>query len=132
MIAEDLDAWVAGVGAAVNLAGGRDPDLIYPPCVYAELPQVTALSLTAVNVEMPVWLIATGAGKTAFDPLLDLLPEFLAATDKRTANPGTLAVGGQEFAGYTVTVALALDLTPVPTPTLSDDPEPAPPTSEEE
>lgn len=127
MIADDLDGWVAGVGSVLNLPGTRDPDLVYPPCVYAELPAVTALSLSAVQVEMPVWLIATGAGKTAFDPLLDLLPDFLDATDKRTANPGGLSIGGQEFAGYSVTVTLALELDPPPV--LSDQPEP--PTSEE-
>jgi hypothetical protein len=127
MIASDLDDWVAGVGSALNLLGTRDPDLVFPPCVYAELPAVTALSLSAVQVELPVWLIATGAGKTAFDPLLDLIPDFLAATDKRTANPGGLSIGGQEFAGYTVTVTLALQLdTP---PILSDQPDPS--TSEE-
>lgn len=129
MIADDLDAWVATVGTAVGVTGTRDPDLVYPPCVYAELPAVTALSLTAVQVEMPVWLIATGAGKTAFDPLIELLPDFLAATDKRTASPGSLPIGGQEFSGYTVTVTLALDLTPPPTPFQSDQPDP--PTSEE-
>ena len=106
----ELDDWVDTLATAVGVPAGRDPDTIFPPCIYVELPPVAAATLPSMTLDMPVWLLSAGLGKAATDATLELLPALLAETHSRTADPGSIAIGGQEFHGYRVTAQIIVDL----------------------
>lgn len=119
-IPADLDAWAAGLEAATGLKTTRDPDLIVPPCLYVDLPEIITPTLTAVGVEIPVFLVAPGSGKQAGDLLLTWLPTVLDAIGVGQAQPQTLQMGQISWPAYKITVPA--HLVPDPTPAEPDTP----------
>ncbi len=102
----DLDSWVTAIGTATGLPATSDPDHVNPPCLFVGLPELTKVTLSAVSLEVPVWLVAPGAGKQARDILLTELPDVLIALKRKTAIPDTLSIGGVEFHAYRITTPL--------------------------
>lgn len=115
-IPADLDAWTAALATAVGIPATRDPDKIFPPCLFVDLPPVTAATLPAITLDVPVWLVGSGTGKSASDAVLGLLPATLGYCHSKSANPAMLTVGGQDFHGYQTTAQLRLLLDDPPPP----------------
>jgi hypothetical protein len=109
-LATDLDGWATGVASAVGLSVTRDPDLIYPPCVFYSLPEITAVTLPAVTVNVPVWLVASGTGRQAADSLLANILTLLDAVTEKTAQYTTLTVAGVDYPAYQTTAHLHVTL----------------------
>jgi hypothetical protein len=107
-ISSDLDDWADSIAQTVGLTVTRDPDLINPPCLYLDLPEVLSPTLARIGVEIPVFLVAGGSGKQAGDQLLDLLPDVLGALGAGTASPQTLTIGQVPFQTYKITVTATL------------------------
>jgi hypothetical protein len=102
----ELDTWVAALGTALGIHATRDPAMIHPPCVYAAAPDTAKVTLGATTLQLPVWLLPGGEGKSALDAALVLLPNLLAACQAKTADWSTLTVSGVDFPGYLITTPL--------------------------
>lgn len=109
-LTSELDTWAAGIATATGLKVTRDPAKVYPPCVYLGLPDVTAGTLPAIAVQLPVYLVAGGSGKQAGDQLLDNLLALLDATEQTTASASVLNVDGTDFHAYLITARLHITL----------------------
>jgi len=103
-IIRDLDDYADYLAGTTGLECTRDPDLIHPPCLYLDLPEIVSPTLGAMGVEIPVHLIGGMAGKQAGDILLDWLPSVLDATGTGLAEPATLTIGGMSLSTYKITV----------------------------
>lgn len=103
----ELDDWITGLGTTVSLHATRDPAEIYPPCLYAALPDAVALTIgDQADLEVPLFLVAEGVGKSAGDQLLTYLPDVLDAVGMKEATFATLAAGGVDYHAYLITVPL--------------------------
>jgi hypothetical protein len=104
----DLDTWVAGLATATGLPATRDPDLVNPPCLFVSLPDTVGRTLPSVQLEVPVYLVAAGAGKQAGDQLLSYLVGVLEAVPAKSASAETLTVSGVEFHAYRIPAQLII------------------------
>lgn len=124
-VTADLDTWTTAVGTAMGLSATRDPDMVFPPCVYVGAPD--ALTVTVgelLALDIPVYLVADGhGGKVANDWLLDTLPAFLSAVGQRTAQPEPVTVDGVDHPAYRATARLhiTVDAPPPPPPAVAPD-----------
>jgi len=110
-LATDLDGWAATLAVLTGLPVTRDPDLVHPPCLLMGLPQIDAVTLTAVTVQLPVWLVAAGAGKPAGDQLLAHITTVLTQPEmSKTAQDTTITVAGVEFHAYACTARLQISI----------------------
>lgn len=118
-LSSELDTWAAGIATATGYRVTRDPDRILPPCLFVDFPSTAAVTIGEVTaLEVPVWVVAKGAGKAAGDQLLDMLETAFAALEPlgRQANAGTLSVAGTEYHAMQATVRLHVTPTPPPEP----------------
>jgi hypothetical protein len=107
----DLDSWASTLATAVSLPATRDPDLVLPPCILVGLPEITAVTLTAVTCTVPVWLVAAGTGKPAGDQLLTSILTLLNQPDMvHAASDTTITVAGVDFHAYACTARLQITL----------------------
>lgn len=102
----DLDGWITGLGTATGLTVTADPDKVKPPCLYVGLPDFTKVTLTATTLEIPVYLVAPGAGLQARDYFLTELPDVLTALSRRVATPEVLTIGKVDYHAYRITTPL--------------------------
>jgi hypothetical protein len=102
----DLDAWTTALGTAVGITATREPAAVNPPCLFVGLPATAALSLSAFVLELPVWLVAAGAGKQAGDQLLTYLEDTITALEVKTADADSLILDGVEFHAYRLTARI--------------------------
>jgi hypothetical protein len=110
-LSTDLDSWAAAVASATSIPATRDPDLVHPPCLFVGLPEILSATLTAVTVQVPVWLVADGVGKPAGDQLLDHVLTVVGQPDfVKAASDTTLTVAGTEFHAYACTARLQISI----------------------
>jgi hypothetical protein len=107
-LSHDLDAWAADLETATGLRVTRDPDAVFPPCLYVEPPEITAATMPSLNCEVSVYVIGEGTGKARTDAQLDMLPAVLEATGTRVATLTPITVGGQDFTPYRLTVPIRI------------------------
>lgn len=105
-LSADLDMWATGIAGATGLRTVCDPDLIVPPCIFVSGPDTVASTLPAFTMNVPVYLVASGAGKQARDWLLDHLADFLSALEEKEAQFTALSVGGVDYHAYQATARL--------------------------
>lgn len=99
-----LDDYAAAIATATGYTVVRDPDLIHPPVVYIDLPEIIAPTLGTFGVEIPLYVIGGFAGAQAGSVLLGMLPAVMDATGVALAVPQTLTVGGTDFQTYKLTI----------------------------
>lgn len=107
----DLDDWADGVATACGLFVTRDPKYVNPkpdqPVVYLDMPDAVGVTLAAISMAQPVWLVAGGGGKQAADQLLEHLPAVLAAVESSNATAQELDLNdGRRFEAYRITTNL--------------------------
>jgi hypothetical protein len=107
-IATDLDTWAATVETATGYTVTRDPDTVFPPCLFIDAPDLLGATMPAVSCTVDVWVLADGTGKARLDAALTMLPDVMDATGIRVATWGPIPVGGQEFTGYRLTVPIRI------------------------
>lgn len=108
-----LDAFTDSVGTALTLPATRDPDHVIPPCVFVGPPAVRARTLGAWVLEVPVSLVATGAGDLiADDYLLTHIGDFLDAVGAREADPRPFEHDTLKYPAMQATVTLTIRSTP--------------------
>lgn len=95
MIAAGLDLFVDRLDAALAVPVTRDPSAVVPPCVFVDVPAITARTMGATVVKVPVHVIVPEPGDLyAADTLLGLIPDVLDVCGANEATPGTYAPGG--------------------------------------
>ena len=109
-LAADLDTWTTTLGTACSLPATRDPAKVYPPCLFVGLPDTTGGTLPTIAVDLPVFLVAAGAGKPAGDQLLGYLPTVLAALKAKAATAETLTLDGVDYHAYRIQTPLYVTL----------------------
>lgn len=109
-LASDLDTWAADLATATGFRVTRDPDEIFPPCLYVEPPDITAATMPSISCEVAVYVIADGTGKARTDAQLDMLPAVLDACGSRIATVTPLTIGGQDFHPYRVTAQIRITI----------------------
>lgn len=88
MISTGLDQFVATLKTSTGMDVTRDPDRIFPPCLFVDIPTVTGRTMGAVTLEVNVHLIMPGPGnQVAADALCDRIELVLDACGANTATP---------------------------------------------
>lgn len=109
-VSSELDQWVSELQTETGIRATRDPDLVVPPCLFVSSPESVPGPLAGVVVELPIYLIAGGSGKTQVDEMLNHLPTVLNATGQQTANLTTVTIGDSPLSGYLITVPVRLTI----------------------
>lgn len=109
-LAADLDTWAADLATATGFRVTRDPDMVFPPCLYVEPPEITAATMPSISCEVAVYVIADGMGKARTDAQLDMLPAVMDHVGSRVATLTPITVGGQDFTPYRVTVPIRITI----------------------
>lgn len=87
-IVDALDVFAESIATALELPATRDPALVTAPCVFVGIPTIVGRTMGAVILDVPVSLIAKGAGDVlAGNYLLDHVQAFLDATGAKVATP---------------------------------------------
>lgn len=105
-LVDDLDTWAQGLATALSIHVTRDPSTILPPCLYLEMPDTVGVTIGALSLTQPVWLVSGGGGKQAADELLGLLPDVLTALKATSASAQTLTVGKVDYHAYRIPTPL--------------------------
>ena len=105
----DLDQWASNIAAATGLTVTRDPAVAVPPCVLIDTPAITNRTLAAFTLEVPVYLLGSGAGdKTTGDQLLARIPSLMEAVEATEATPRPITVGEVTYPGMTITATITI------------------------
>ena len=105
-LVDELDTWCTSLAAALELKVTRDPAKVAPPCLYLDMPDSVGVTLAAVTLTQPIWLVAKGGGKAAADQLLGLLPAVLVALNVSDATAQPLSIDGTEYHAYRIPTPL--------------------------
>lgn len=105
-LVDELDDWADAVSTATGLPVVIDPARIAPPCLFLDMPETVGVTLGALSLTQPVWLVAEGGGRPARDQLLTYLPAVLDALDATAATAGPLNIDGVEWHAYRIPTPL--------------------------
>lgn len=108
-VAAELDAWAADLANATGLLVTRDPDLIHPPCVFVAGPEAVTSPAGGTVLDLPVYVVASGAGKQQMDELVDMLPTVLDATGQQLAAIQPITVGEIPYNAFLIQVQVRLN-----------------------
>lgn len=106
----DAIAGVAQALADADLPVVTDPRNLRPPAVLVDAPSITALSLSVLEVVVPVVIVAPPPGNAdAMASLITMMDTVFALPIEctaMTAEPGVYATAGQELPSYSVRITL--------------------------
>lgn len=105
-LVDELDTWCESLAAALEIRVTRDPARVAPPCLYLDMPDSVGVTLGAVTLNQPIWLVAAGGGKAAADQMLGLLPAVLVALNTSDATAQTLSLDGTDYHAYRIPTPL--------------------------
>lgn len=110
LVADAVADYVAVLEAAL-ITVTTDPRNVRPPCTFVDSPSIRSLSAFAVELIIPVVLLAPPPGNAdAMAALLTLVDEVMDASTPGstiTGDPGTYSIGGQDMPAYTMRVTVA-------------------------
>lgn len=108
-IADAITELVADLTAA-NLPVVSDPRNLRPPAILVDAPSVRALSLTTLEITVPVVIVAPPPGNAdamlALVAMMDTVFALPIECTNMTASPGVYTIAGQELPCYSVTITL--------------------------
>lgn len=113
MITAGLEAFAVQLAAATGMTVTRDPSLLFPPCLFIDVPAVTGRTQGATTVEVPVRFIVPGPGDlAAHDALTNGIETVLDACGANTATPEPFGNSGPDGVLYpSLTVLTTLTIT---------------------
>jgi len=105
LVADSVAEFVATLEAAL-ITVTTDPRNVRPPCTFVDSPTIRSLSAYAVELVIPVVLLAPPPGNAdAMASLLALVDEVMDACTPAstiTGDPGLYSIGGQDMPAYTL------------------------------
>lgn len=86
----------------------NDPRNINPPCAFINAPTITPYNSNIAEMDVPVQIVGTGPSDyhTLRDILANVSKVMAAALSVTSAQPSTLAVGGQELPAYDLVIKM--------------------------
>lgn len=105
---EAIDDLAATLGTITGLRVVTDPRYISPNCCFIDAASFDAWNGNIVKMIFPVTLIGSGPGNLdVLRPLLAMAAQLLTKNVAVTSGrPGTLEVGGQQYAAYNLSISL--------------------------
>lgn len=89
-----------------------DPGVVVPPCVFVDMPAITARTMKGWTVEVPIVIVVPGPGDlVARDSLLDLAEAVLEAVGQSEANPIPFTQGDVTYPAMSITGQLTIERT---------------------
>lgn len=107
LIQESLDQLATHVEATTSIITTTDIGQVIPPCIFIGNPTITGMTMSAANLEIPVYLVAPGIGDSiATKWLFTNLPLLMEALGQNTADPTPLEIGGLQYPTYRIDTTL--------------------------
>lgn len=104
-----LDELVAVIAAATGERCTRDPQLVHPPCIFIDAPEVTARTMGATTIEVPVHVVAGAPSSVpGLDWMLATTPTVLDAVQASQASPRALPLGDATYPAMTVAAVVTI------------------------
>ena len=106
---EGIKALQTQLQAGTGIRTVTDPALVIAPCILIDLPSITARTMGAITMTVPVFLIAEGPGdQIAGEWLLHHLPDLLQAAQVSEASPRPVTIGDVTYPAMTITTTITI------------------------